>query len=414
MLASCCREQKNCRGGYESLNECTRRALPRYERRNLYMYTFSTLTSTILPCVLAAFPTNRLGVGRLVPRGRKREHSKKKSDLRAKQKPAQLRYESRCVIYTRLRVYLNISKCFLPHTKRDILLKRLNANASAVDSASTSDASMFTSPSTIRAGSHITTVNLLDGNESSASASNQLARPVSKKTTAQELQARRQARQAARQAQRRKPSNAPSHTAATEEEKAFWSGGLTSSPSTLFTGAPHPQDDSAIDTSTTQPETETETEEGTPVSQPPEAQACGVDAATGDEDGEGDVTVVLEPRQQTQPRRTFSLLRQSTTRMTMTPGKLASNNLKTEPPPVPSLPRQPSPKTISPPEPAPASTSDSVSDDITKGADRGQIQEDPLQSGSLYSLDASAPEVKLQMVRNRPSSYIATRWRYGS
>lgn len=261
---------------------------------------------------------------------------------------------------------------------------------------------MFTSPSTIKASSHITAVNFLGGNESSTSAPSPPARPVPKRTTAQELQARRQARQAARQAQRMKSSNTPSRVVVTEEEKAFWSGGLASSPSTLFAGALHPQSDSGIDTSTTQSETETETEEGTPAFKVPEAQASDVDAETCDGDDDGDVTVVLEPKQQTQSRRTFSLLRQSTTRMTMTPGKLASNDLQTEPPPVPSLPSRPSPKTIIPPQPTPIFTSDTMSNDVAKAMDRGQIQEDSRKSGPPYALDVSSPEVELQMVRNHP------------
>lgn len=252
-------------------------------------------------------------------------------------------------------------------------------------------------------------MNLLESNESSASSSNPPARPAPKRTAAQELQARRQAHQAARRAQRSQSSNAPPRTAATEEEEAFWSGDPKPSSSTRFAAPPNLQGDSVVDTSISQPESETETDEGTPVPKPQEAS--DVDVETGDDDGDGDVTVVLQPKQQTQSRRTFSLLRQSTTRITMTPGKLASSNLETEIPPVPHLPRQPSPKsdpTISPPEPTPIPASDMVPDVTVKDADRVRMQ-DPPGSASSYVFDASSPEVALQMVRNNSSFYTIPR-----
>jgi len=254
-------------------------------------------------------------------------------------------------------------------------------------------------------------MNLLESNESSASSSNPPARPAPKRTAAQELQARRQARQAARRAPRSQSSNAPPRTAATEEEKAFWSGDPKPSSSTRFAAPPNLQGDSVVDTSISQPETETETDEGTPVSKPQEAPASDVDAETGDDDDDGDVTVVLQPKQQTQPRRTFSLLRQSTTRMTMTPGKLASSNLETEIPPVPPLPRQPSPKsdpTVPPREPTTISPSEMAADVTAKAADRVRLQ-DPPGSASSCVFDPSSPEVALQMVRNNSSFYTIPR-----
>ena len=248
-------------------------------------------------------------------------------------------------------------------------------------------------------------MNLPEGCDSSASVSNPV-QPAPKRTTVQELQARRQARQAARQAQRNQFSNAPLPTTVTEEEKAFWGGGPTPSPSTLFAGAPHPQGPSVADTSTNQPETETENEEGTPVSR--SREASDVEGETGDEEGEGDVTIVLEPKQQTQPRRTFSLLRQSITRTTATPGELAPDSLQTEVSSVPSLPCQQPPKpdpTIRLPEPLPISTSDMVSDSTAKDEGGVQIQ-NPSKPTSPYAFNASTPEVALQMVRNQLLPFV--------
>lgn len=240
-------------------------------------------------------------------------------------------------------------------------------------------------------------MSLMDNSESSASA----PAPVPKKrTTAQELQARRQARQAARRAERAQPPALPSDSKVTVEENAFWSGDGTPPSLNSFARALESQTDTTKESSAAQLDMDTDVDDQEPLAtlEGAEAPVSEAEGDTGEEDGDGDVTVVLQPKEQAPSRRTFSLLRQSTTRTTLTPGRLSTKAMSVDvPPPVPPLLRAPTPV---------GGTIDTVellsAESLPSKSDPEQTQEpvQPDQSvpSSASSLDATSSEVEIQMV----------------
>lgn len=252
-------------------------------------------------------------------------------------------------------------------------------------------------------------INLMEHSESSAS---QIVLPK-KRTTAQELQARRQARQAARKMERSQmPTVATSGPGITAEENAFWGGEGTPPSLSSFARTL----DSAGESSTPRSDTNTDADDTeTPESlQTVDTHASDLepDTETGEDEGEGDVTVVLQSKEQSQPRRTFSLLRQSTTvRGAITPRGPSATPAFSEVPPVPvpvSVPVSvPAPRTVTPERsvssPVVAEEQRPASPPVVSSPPRepSPIESETRHDASTSSnpFDVTSPEVELQMVR---------------
>lgn len=290
--------------------------------------------------------------------------------------------------------------------QRDNLLKRIN-NQSATESAT--DTSVFTSPSAFKI-TDSSSSNLLEEQPAASTTSKRAARPAPplatrKPATAQDLAARRQARMDARKAAVIS-TQSTTESSTTDEENVFWGGAGSAgakSGKSAFVDSLEPSADSSIETS----DTEIDSEKGG-------REAVEVAASSDDDgDGDGDTTVVL-PSKAAPARRTFSLLRHSTTRASTT------NNAPLEPPPaaVPALSSPPTaPITVlevadspqipvlpsSPPR-LPSETSPETTSEHLSGA--GHVESDT--SATLNTHAEISPEVEIQLVRIFIRSHFQT------
>lgn len=309
-----------------------------------------------------------------------------------------------------------------------------------------SDASIFASPAQGHGLLSRAAPTLLEDSEASLA---DISAPAAKpRSTAQEFQARRQARQVARTGpSQKKPAPASSAPKGNTRESAFWSGEGTPPSGSSFirtlgtTTADATGESSRVtgtDSSPLRSETDDEEQSDAPLQSDERSEQDAEE--TGDDEDAGDATVVLnrdsppqtagpseetaQPTKQAPARRTFSLLRHSSTgRGAFTPARATSQKTKSDTPlethhelspprprsppvyampvnpklptvaseqtpppatPTPAVlpPREPTPPSPPPPVPEPKST----------------LPPQSTSPSSSPTFDLTAPEVQLQLV----------------